>query len=70
MDKLVSRKLIVAVITALIAGLGPQLGMLPGTIDNLVVIATTYILGQGAVDAATAFKSKSTQIAAANQPGV
>ena len=62
MDKLKSRKLIVAVIAALLAGLGPQFGLLPGTIDNLVVVATSYIFGQGVVDAATAFKSKAAAV--------
>lgn len=55
LEKLKSRKLWAAVITAAIVALAEQLGLDPAQVTDLITVALGYILGQGAVDAARVF---------------
>lgn len=50
LEKLKSRKLWVAVATAAIVALSQQLGIDPELVNKLVVVAGTYMLGQGLAD--------------------
>lgn len=56
-QKLKSRKLWVAVISAAILTLGQHLGLEAELLQKLVTLAMTYIGAQGVVDAASALKS-------------
>lgn len=49
-DKLKSRKLWVAVVTATIVALSQQLGIDPALAEKLVTLAGAYVLGQGIAD--------------------
>ena len=59
MKKLTSRKLWVAVLSAAAAAFAENLGLEAGAVDQIINLALTYIVGQGAVDAMGALKSKS-----------
>lgn len=50
LEKLKSRKLWMAVGTAIVVTLSQQLGIDPELVNKLVVIAGTYMLGQGIAD--------------------
>lgn len=49
-EKLKSRKLWVAVITAALVALGSSIGIDEATITKLVALGSSYILGQGIAD--------------------
>ena len=51
-NKFKSRKFWVTVCTALIVSVSDQIGISPETTQWLVALAASYIIGQGAVDAA------------------
>jgi len=57
-EKLSSRKLWAAVISATLVALGGQLEISPDNVQAIVTIAVGYIIGQGGVDAAKEFKKK------------
>ena len=56
--KLKSRKFLVAIVTAVLVTTGDTLGLNHETTQMLVNLAASYIIGQGVVDAATAFKAE------------
>jgi hypothetical protein len=54
MEKLKSRKLIVAVVSAALVALGQQIGLDHDSAQNLVTVVLGYLLAQGAHDVASA----------------
>ena len=58
MNKILSRKFIVTIVTAIIVAASDSLGLSPETAQWLVGLASAYILGQGAVDAAEKIGTK------------
>jgi len=55
-EKLKSRKFIVAILGGLLTVFGQAIGLTPDIIESLVQIVVFYIMGQGAVDAVAAIK--------------
>lgn len=55
-DRLKSRKLWVAVVSATLVTLGTELGIPPDALSQVVAIVVGYLIGQGAVDAVAALK--------------
>jgi hypothetical protein len=55
-EKLLSRKFVLAVLGAVAVLLRDWLGLSPEAVQQIVTLVAAYILGEGAVDAAAAFK--------------
>jgi hypothetical protein len=60
-EKLKSRKLLIAVITAVLVTVGTSLGIDEATVTKLVGLAASYIVGQGIADAGAGKSQTSKQ---------